>query len=263
MDNTVYNGYTCGLCSRRLASKYSLERHIRLKHKSDLDENDPPTKKSRTGRDEEESSDGDIESNNNKERDTDLDSNSEKISAGSVELDNNGEIDNNNIESEESANSMDTETSNNVNVFKHELFDIVENSKEMCDRFKYCLIFATFRIHPPPVPISCFKMYAKWVDGVFEGILEYFAPKYSPDPEDFVSLTIFHADTKSIIWIEPRKRKELDVTYIVSKIFKEKLTNPSGVLAVGLNCVKSKVTCPSCGHTKVSKDGMSYTDYMS
>jgi len=34
MDNTIENGYKCGLCPRRLASKYSLERHIRLKHKS-------------------------------------------------------------------------------------------------------------------------------------------------------------------------------------------------------------------------------------
>jgi len=34
MDNTVENGYKCVLCHRRLASKYSLERHIRLKHKS-------------------------------------------------------------------------------------------------------------------------------------------------------------------------------------------------------------------------------------
>ena len=37
MDVTVENGYKCGLCPRRLASKYSLERHIRLKHKSDLE----------------------------------------------------------------------------------------------------------------------------------------------------------------------------------------------------------------------------------
>ena len=34
MDNTTENGYKCSLCPRRLASKYSLERHIRLKHKS-------------------------------------------------------------------------------------------------------------------------------------------------------------------------------------------------------------------------------------
>src|SRR5436190_24287232 len=55
MDNTVYNGYKCGLCSRWLASKYSLERHIRLKHKSNLDdtlENGPPAKKTRMADDE-------------------------------------------------------------------------------------------------------------------------------------------------------------------------------------------------------------------
>ena len=95
---------------------------------------------------------------------------------------------------------------------------------------------------------------------MFQGILEYFAPKYSPDPEDFVYLNIFHAVSKKSIRIGSIKRKELNVTYIVSKILKEKLTNPSGDLTVGLNCVKSKVTCPTCGHTKVCKDGVSYTD---
>src|SRR5436190_8754089 len=41
MDKTVENGFKCGMCPRRLASKYSLERHIRLKHKS----TSPETKK--------------------------------------------------------------------------------------------------------------------------------------------------------------------------------------------------------------------------
>src|SRR5436190_18478747 len=41
MDKTVENGYKCGMCPRRLASKYSLERHIKLKHKS----TSPETKK--------------------------------------------------------------------------------------------------------------------------------------------------------------------------------------------------------------------------
>src|SRR5436190_4352121 len=86
MDITVYNGYKCGLCSRRLASKYSLERHIRLKHKSDLGgntiafESEPPAKKSMMAKyvpyveKEEESEDGYRESNNN-DPDTDLDNN--------------------------------------------------------------------------------------------------------------------------------------------------------------------------------------------
>src|SRR5436190_9388602 len=38
-------GYKFGLCQRWLASKYSLERHVRLKHKSDLEENTLPAKK--------------------------------------------------------------------------------------------------------------------------------------------------------------------------------------------------------------------------
>src|SRR5436190_24271171 len=45
MDFTVENGYKCGLCPKRLASKYSLERHIRLKHRADLEENTSPAKK--------------------------------------------------------------------------------------------------------------------------------------------------------------------------------------------------------------------------
>src|SRR5436190_6533615 len=98
MDNTVYNGYKCGLCARWLASKYSLERHIRLKHKSNLDdtlENGPPSKKTRMSDDEklnnnnshslakyvpyiereEESGDSGKESNNSGQKDTDLDNN--------------------------------------------------------------------------------------------------------------------------------------------------------------------------------------------
>ena len=45
MDFTVENGSKCGLCPKRLASKESLERHIRLKHRSDLEENTSPAKK--------------------------------------------------------------------------------------------------------------------------------------------------------------------------------------------------------------------------
>ena len=74
--------------------------------------------------------------------------------------------------------------------------------------------------------------------------------KYSPDPEDFVSLNIFNADTNQSIWIMPIKRKELNVTYIVFRILKEKIKNPSGDLTVALNCLKCKVSCSSCRHTK-------------
>src|SRR5436190_5156382 len=72
MDNTVENGYKCVLCLRRLASKYSLERHIRLKHKSSkaevVDYSNPPNidvdivKK---GIDIEQESDNDTELDNN------------------------------------------------------------------------------------------------------------------------------------------------------------------------------------------------------
>jgi len=316
------NGYKCGLCQRWLASKYSLERHIRLKHKSDLEENTSSAKKPKLEIEEQMQENNsthididkldikkasDIDSDQESDNNTELNRNNNKVvyanNAGWVDTDNKEELDNNNSKGEESNmeysqaeesnmqsdntedednmrldnnkesdNNSESEESvvdaeepnNSVSVkdldYKHDLFDIAETSKEMCDRFKYCLRFATFRIHPPPVPIRCFNMYGKWLENVFGGILEYIAPKYSPDPEDFVSLNIFHADTKKSIWIGPIKHKELNVGYVETEFLKEKLTNPSGDLTVGLNCVKSKVTCPTCGHTKVSKDGVSYTD---
>src|SRR5436190_136539 len=267
--------FKCDVCQEQLSSKCSLDRHRRAKHNiSGKFEYVPYVKKEDESSDNtEEESEGDAELGNynnidsnknvldnsnseesNMELDSkeDIDNNSENI-----ESDNNKEIDTS--ESEES--TVDTEETNNNDLdYKHDLFDIVETSKEMCDRFKYCLSFATFRIHPPPVPIKRFNMYSKWLDNVFEGILEYFAPKYSPDPEDFVSLDIFHTDTNKSIWLWPRKRKELNAGYIVSNILKEKITNPSGDLTVALNCLKSKVTCPTCGHTKVTKDGIVYSN---
>src|SRR5436190_2699657 len=285
-------GYKCGLCQRWLASKYSLERHVRLKHKSDLEENTLAVKKHKLMQENNNTHSLDVKNASDQESDnnTELGHNVYANNAGWVESDNKEELDKNNSEGKESnteldnsreddntqsdnneeldnnkesdnSKSEDAEESNNSDLdYKHDLFDIAETSEEMCDRFKYCLSFATFRIHPPPVPIRCFNMYGKWLENVFGGMLEYFTPKYSPDPEDFVSLNIFHADTKKSIWVGPIKRKELNVGYIETKFLKEKLTNPSGDLTVGLNCVKSKVTCPTCGHTKESKDGMSYTD---
>ena len=107
MDNAVYNGYKCGLCSRRLASKYTPERHIRLKHKSGLDhnsftlENDPPAKKTRMADDEklnnapssakyvpyverEEVSGNSSKESNNSDPDTDLDNNNHMDSGKAV-----------------------------------------------------------------------------------------------------------------------------------------------------------------------------------
>src|SRR5436190_5338097 len=282
MDNTVYNGYKCGLCSQRLASKYSLERHIRLKHKSDLDgntialESEPPAKKSMMAKyvpyveKEEESEDGDGESNNN-DSDTDLDNNNHMDSEKddeSIENEDNIDKESDNTEgdvelggeSEESVTCMDMETSNNVNEYKHDLFDIVDTSKEMCDRFKPCGVVVTFRIKPPPVHISRPRLYGKWMDDLFGGILEYLAPKYSLEPEDFVSFDFFHADTNTTQWMWPLKRKELNVAHIVSALLGGNIANPSGHLTIALNCLKAEITCPTCGHTRVNKDGMSYTD---
>src|SRR5436190_15155488 len=280
----------CDVCQEQLSSKCSLDRHRRAKHNiSGKFEYVPYVKKEDESSDTEEESEGEVELGN-----YNIDSNKNVYTnnVGWVETDNKEELDNNNSEessmetgnkdidsnenmeednkkdidngeSEESV--MDSEEEDDVVSieeldYKHDLFDVVETSKEMCDRFKYCLSFVTFRIHPPPVPIRCFDMYGKWLKNLFGGMLEYFDTKYSTDPEDFVSLNIFHVDTKKSIWIGPIKRKELNVGYIETEFLKEKLTNPSGDLTVGLNCVKSKVTCPTCGHTKVSKDGIVYTD---
>src|SRR5436190_11055045 len=105
MDNTVEDGYKCVLCLRRLASKSSLERHIRLKHKSnkaevveysippniDVDISKLDVKKG-------------IDIDSDQESDTELsDKNNNVIyanKAGWVETDNKEEIDNS--ESEES-----------------------------------------------------------------------------------------------------------------------------------------------------------------
>src|SRR5436190_17520434 len=248
--------YECDVCHRNLSTKSSLDRHERLKHKIQEEDKYSDSEMLRETENVFTNKQGWLETDNKEESNMGLD-NKEDIANDS---ENTGP---DNKESEES--TVDTEeTSNNACVndldYTRDLFDIVETSKEMCDRLKYCLHVATFRIHPPPVPIKRFNMYSKWLHNVFEGILEYFAPKYSPDREDFVSLDIFHTDTNKSIWIWPRKRKELNAGYIVSNILKEKITNPSGDLTVALNCLKSKVSCPTCGHTKVTKDGIVYSN---
>src|SRR5436190_2867890 len=264
--------YECDVCHRNLSTKSTLDRHKRIKHGSDNKIQEEGKYSDSEMLRETENNDKNVFTNKVGWVETD---NKEEIDnsdgeESNMDLDNKEDIANDsentgpdNKESEES--TVDTEeTNNNASVnnldYTHDLFDIVETSKEMCDRLKYCLHVATFRIHPPPVHIKRINMYSKWLDNVFEGILEYFAPKYSPDPEDFVSLDIFHTDTNKSIWLWPRKRKELNAGVIVSKILKEMITNPSGDLTVALNCLKSKVSCPTCGHTKVTKDGIVYSN---
>ena len=326
MDKTVENGFKCGLCPRRLASKYSLERHIKLKHKStspetkkqklennnnvpkldvkqasDIDSDQESDNNSNVDRKQASDNDSDQESDNNSDLDrnnknivyannagwveTDnkeeidkseseesniesSDNNKDNIKNGESELDNNEESDNNKEESDNSENEESTvdmeETNNNASVkdldYKHDLFDIVETSKEMRDRFKHCGVVVTFRIKPPPVHISRPRLYLKWMVDLFKAILEYLAPKYSPEPEDFVSFDFFHADTNTIQWMWPRKRKELNVGHIVSTLLTGNIANPSGHLTIALNCRKAEITCLACGHTRVNKYGMSYTD---
>src|SRR5436190_22951325 len=121
MDFTVENGYKCGLCPKRLASKYSLERHIRLKHRSDLGENTSPAKKPKLEIEEQMQEnnnthidinkldvkkasdiDSDQESDNNTELDSNNNNNVYANNSGWVETDNIEELDNNNSQSEES-----------------------------------------------------------------------------------------------------------------------------------------------------------------
>ena len=130
----------------------------------------------------------------------------------------------------------------------------------MCKRYKSCETLATFRVHPPPVHISCTNLYGTWLDDVFKGIMEYFAPNFSPDPEDFTSVGLYQADTNKFVWLWPRKHKEFNVGVLVQHILKEGMGDPSGELTVALKCAKGKITCPTCGHVKVNKDGRGYTD---
>src|SRR5215468_6380438 len=129
----------------------------------------------------------------------------------------------------------------------------------MCKRYKSCESLATFRVRPPPVHISCTNLYGKWLDNVFKGIMEFFAPNFSPDPEDFTTVDIYHADTNKTVWLWPRKQKEFNVGVLVQHILKEGMANPSGELTIALNCVKDKITCHTCRHNRITKDGMIYS----
>src|SRR5436190_10140871 len=202
MDNTVENGYICVLCHRRLASKYSLERHIRLKHKSNKEEvveySNPPNNdvdiskldiKKGIDIDSEQESDTELDNNNNKviyankagwvetdnkkgidnseSEESSMDTDNKDIDSNeNMETDNKKDIDNG--ESEESV--MDSEEVDDVASiedldYRHDLFDVVDARKEINERFKkYCGVVVTFRIKPPPIHISGPRKYRKWMD---------------------------------------------------------------------------------------------------
>ena len=228
MDFTVENGYKCGLCPRRLASKYSLERHIRLKHKSDLEGSTSSAKKQKLEiaefRQENNNNRGrlkhpkldvkqasDPESDNNSKLTRNNKNNAYANNAGWVETNNIEELGNNNSESEESnveyANrkEIDSKVSDNKEIynkesdsnnsestesnctkelgFKHNLFEVIETCKDMCDKFGNCSNLATFRIHPSPVGMGCTNKYIEWMRELFTGILDYFSQKYKPEAE--------------------------------------------------------------------------------
>src|SRR5436190_5392242 len=139
MDFTVENGYKCGLCPKRLASKYSLERHIRLKHKSELEENTSPAKKPKLEIEEQMQENVDIDkldvkkaSDQESDNNTELDRNNNKVvyanNAGWVETDNKEELDNNSSGSEDSNMESDnTEDVDNMDLDNNEEIDNSDN----------------------------------------------------------------------------------------------------------------------------------------
>src|SRR5436190_6783456 len=137
--------YECDVCHRNLSTKSSLDRHERLKHKIQEEDKYSDSEMLRETENVFTNKQGWVETDNKEESHMDLD-NKEDIANDS---ENTGP---NNKESVESTVDIE-ETNNNASVndldYKHDLFDIVETSKEMCDRLKYCLHVATFRIHPP------------------------------------------------------------------------------------------------------------------
>ena len=320
MDFTVENGYKCGLCPKRLASKYSLERHIRLKHRSDLEENASPAKKQKLEISEQMQEnnnthidiekldlkkasdiDSDQESGNNTELDRNNNNNVYANNAGWVETDNIQELDNNNGQSEDSNmesdntedvdNNTDTmesdntedvddmeldnnkeidskETDNNKEMenseseesvmedmqctkeldFKHNLFDVIETCKDMCDKFGNCDNLATFRIHPSPVGMGYTNKYIEWMRELFTGILDYFNQKYTPDAEDYISFGMLHAKYPDKgMWLWMRKYKELNVNKFVD-IFYDARIQPVGDLTIWYKHKKIKQGCQTCGH---------------
>src|SRR5436190_790134 len=270
MDNTVYNGYKCGLCSRWLASKYSLERHIRLKHKSNLDdtlENGPPAKKTMMADDEklnntpslakyvpyvereEESGDSSKESNNS-DPDTDLDNNnhmdSEKTvyanKAGWIESDNNEkpdeEIDNSKNEIEGGIMDIEDKTENNIeeNVgedesgYKYKSLDIIDTPEEMRRRFGACDRFVTFRVKPST------SNYTSWMLELIYGLYDYFKRTYSHDKNDSVGLKFIckNGFCEQEFNIGPKVIKSLNVGEILRRLLQSPFSC-CGVLTVCYN----------------------------
>src|SRR5436190_19025998 len=291
-------GYKCGLCQRWLASKYSLERHIRLKHKSGLEENTSPAKKQKLMQENNNAHSldlkkaSDIDSDQESDNNTKLGRNNNIVyanNAGWVETDNKKELDNNSSQSEESNmesdnnedvdNNSDTmESDNNEEIdnsdnkepdnnnseseesviegmhctkelyFKHNLFDVIETCKDMCDKFDNCGNLATFRIHPSPVGMGCTNKYIEWMRELFTGILDYFSQKYTPDAEDYISFGVLHAEHPDKgMWLFMRKYKELNVNKFID-IFCDARIQPVGNLTIWYKHKKIKEGCQTCGH---------------
>ena len=94
------------------------------------------------------------------------DNNEEMDNNDNKEPDNNKDIDNS--ESEESI--MDGMQCTKELDYKHNLFDVIETYKYMCDKFGNCENLATFRMHPSPVGIRCADEHIKYMRELFTGI---------------------------------------------------------------------------------------------
>src|SRR5436190_14021734 len=164
------------------------------------------------------------------------------------EIDNsdNKEPDNNNSESEESV--IEGMHCTKELDFKHNLFDVIETCKDMCDKFDNCGNLATFRIHPSPVGMGCTNKYIEWMRELFTGILDYFSQKYTPDAEDYISFGMLHAEHPDKgMWLFMRKYKELNVNKFID-IFCDARIQPVGNLTIWYKHKKIKEGCQTCGH---------------
>src|SRR5436190_18433506 len=102
----------------------------------------------------------------NMESDNTEDVNTMESDVDNKETDNNKEMENG--ESEESI--MDGMQCTKELDYKHNLFDVIETCKDMCDKFGNCGNLATFRIHPTPVGIGNANKYIEWMRELFTGI---------------------------------------------------------------------------------------------
>src|SRR5436190_17677601 len=158
----------------------------------------------------------------------------------------NMDMDNNSIGSEEGV--MEGMRCTKELDFKHNLFDVIETCKDMCDKFGNCGNLTTFRIHPSPVGMGCASKYIEWMRELFTGILDYFSQKYTPDAEDYIGFGIRHAKHPDKgMRVRVQKYTELDVNSFMD-IFCDARIEPVGDLTIWYDLDKRiKKGCQTCG----------------